>query len=131
MDNDLKRLRESLAKAVGFTKQIIYKGGFDGEKTNPPLYGWAIGKWKEGDFHSKDAPDFTSSMDACVKWIAPALNKEVGIDWIKYDYQDQNAFVVCHIKSGLLIESGMGDSESIAFCRAADKIFVKTERSER
>ena len=58
---DLKDINERLGKAIGFKYYIS------------PIYC----KWPDGTVDPM--PDFTSSMDACIKWVYPELHKPVEI----------------------------------------------------
>lgn len=116
---ELKELNEQLAKAVGIEK---YNGDF------PEAQGTAL--WKlPGSYGFYDTcPDFTSSMDACIKWIVPVLRSQGRVDGIQFIYRI-NGNVDCFL-AGLKIKAfcrfdifARAGSEPLAFCLAADKYF--------
>jgi hypothetical protein len=68
-------------------------------------------------------PDFTNSMDACIKWIVPILHAPVEIGNIKM--KDGTKGWCCRIGN-----SGWQQAESVslAFCLAAIKYFEEVHK---
>jgi hypothetical protein len=92
---DLKVLNEALAEAVGFKKD--------------KLSNWLYPHY---DSHTyTEVPNFTSSMDSCIKWIYPFLHRPTEIGNI------QGGWCCRTGKSGWL----QSESMSEAFCLAAYK----------
>jgi len=100
-------LNERLAKAVGFIP-------CDCEENGEKCYYCMQPNGQQGGL-----PPFTTSMDACIKWIWPYL------DYIEIHTYDEKTKVACIVgKPGTLINE-WGSIEDIAkiFCLAADKYF--------
>jgi len=95
---DFKVLNETLAETVGFKR----------DKLNNWLY-------PHYDSHVyTGVPNFTSSMDECIKWIYPVLHKPVEIGNTKLDEGVKGW--CCRIGNSGWFKA---ESLSLAFCLAA------------
>jgi hypothetical protein len=111
---DLKILNETLARLVGFRWTNVVGSGAkcvafpDFDVANPTL--------------SLNLPNFTSSMDACIKWIYPLLHKPVEVGNTKLDEGVKGW--CCRIGNSGWCKA---ESLSLAFCLAAYKSFEEVK----
>jgi hypothetical protein len=108
-----QELNERLAKAVGFEKRKVDWSGFL--------------RWYSPDGELYDAgltiPNFTISMDACLKWIVPSI--KFVFDLHRLNTGQWECRIVTSTMGGY---EAVADTMSLAFCLAADKYFKETTK---
>ncbi len=119
-DNELN---ERLAKAVGFTHLPYRKDAKGKVNDNCWIEPWystqMLGHW------SFNPPDFTSSMDACIKWIWPHfwIIEMDTVDGIFY------RFKLSHPENpNSPIAGKLTENPATAFCLAAIKYFEEVSK---
>jgi hypothetical protein len=122
-EQELKELNERLAINVLNIKKIHYEE-WDIDKQFP-MYIPSGKPWRTHQIDARPIPNFTSSMDTCIKWIVPIL-KQDGVFTILFDYITNG--VHCSLLGDEKVSVEIGETESLAFCLAAIKYFSEVKK---
>lgn len=111
-------LNQKLAKWAGF--KWVKRGApcpWDNGATIYQVYGW---EHPDGsiNLNSIHTPDFTTSLDACFKWLVPKLQ---GFSEIQF-YHSESCEWVCYVQLKDAAKEIVASTPSLSLCKAIEKL---------
>lgn len=120
-------LNEKLARFAGFTALC------DREDGHAYIVMWEC---PDGDFYRDELPDFTSSLDACFKWLVPKLEEwcvATHDDWVDSTDEEKamnldqhfEANVGTFINTKWIVGDAHAETPALALCKAIEQLIDK------